>query len=206
MGDTVNPAGWRLDAFRANPQALWSHKSDEPPIGRACNVAVEGDRLMGDIEFASADVYPFADQIFRLVKAGFLNTVSVGFMPIEYEFSDQAGRGIDFLEQELLEISVCPVPANANALVEVRSWRQRRAERRARRAGLAEIEAVETRTEAELIATARHYQFRHLPPRNLDTERGRLERAGDIRRVLRMPDPVDPRLIHAEVVSRTFRW
>jgi hypothetical protein len=47
-----------------------------PPIGRASNIKVEGDRLMGDIEFASADVYPFADQIFRLVREKFITAVS----------------------------------------------------------------------------------------------------------------------------------
>jgi hypothetical protein len=34
--------------------------------------------------------------------------------------------GIDFKRQELLEFSVVPVPANANALIEARSYRGQR--------------------------------------------------------------------------------
>jgi hypothetical protein len=57
------------------------------------------------------------------LKGGFLSAVSVGFAPVKYAFSDEPGRsfGIDFLQQELLEFSVCPVPANPEALIEARS-------------------------------------------------------------------------------------
>jgi HK97 family phage prohead protease len=119
-GDTVNSAGWELANFRTNPVALWAHQSDEPPIGRASNVGLEGNRLMGDITFADANTYAFADTIYRLYVGGFLNAVSVGFLPIEYSFVENdpdRGWGIDFQRQELLEISPCPIPANANALL-----------------------------------------------------------------------------------------
>src|SRR5579864_6492630 len=85
QGDTLNPKGWVLDDFNLNPVALWSHDV-KLPIGRASNLAVEGNRLMGDIEFASVDVSPFADEIYRLVKAGFVKACSVGFFPLAYEF------------------------------------------------------------------------------------------------------------------------
>lgn len=122
-GDTIDPKGWDLAGFTRNPVALWAHNSWDPPIGRASNLVIEeGTRLMGDIEFASAEVYPFADTIYRLVKAGYINAVSVGFLPKDYEWSDDDDRewGIDFKAQELLEISCVPVPCNANALLEAR--------------------------------------------------------------------------------------
>jgi hypothetical protein len=61
--------------------------------------------------------------VFKAIKGGFLSAVSVGFAPIKYAFSEEQGRsfGIDFLQQELLEFSVCPVPANPEALIEARS-------------------------------------------------------------------------------------
>lgn len=74
---------------------------------------------MGDIEFAPLETYAFADTIYRLLRGKFLRAVSVGFLPTRYAFVDNdadRGFGIDFLEQSLLEISVCPVPANPNAL------------------------------------------------------------------------------------------
>lgn len=118
MGDTIDPDGWDLTSFTPNPVALWAHDSSAPSIGRASDVAVEGARLMGDITFADADTYPFADTIYRLIQGDFLNAVSVGFLPLEYVFVEGPERpwGIDFKRQELLEISVCPIPANPNAL------------------------------------------------------------------------------------------
>jgi HK97 family phage prohead protease len=122
-GDTIAADGWDISGFKRNPVALWAHNSSEPPIGRATNVGPENGRLMGDIEFAGADVYAFADTIFRLTKAKFINAVSVGFLPKEWSFvdDDERGFGIDFKRQELLEISVVPVPCNANALAEARA-------------------------------------------------------------------------------------
>lgn len=122
-GDSIDAKGWDLGVFKRNPVALFSHLSWEPPIGRASNVQVQGDTLVGDIEFASADVYEFADTIFKLVDGGFLNAVSVGFKPKEWAFTNDKNRpyGIDFKKQTLLEISVCPVPCNPNALTEARS-------------------------------------------------------------------------------------
>jgi len=123
MNDTIAASGWDLSDFLANPVALWAHDSSAPPIGGARNVGVEGDRLLGDIEFAPPETYAFADTIYRLVLGKFLRAVSVGFLPTRYAFVEndsERGFGIDFLEQSPLEISVCPVPANPNALQEAR--------------------------------------------------------------------------------------
>lgn len=118
-GDKIDQSGWDLKNFLANPVALWAHSYSAPPIGRASDVGVVGTRLMGDITFASVDEYAFADTIYRLVKGGYIRTVSVGFNPIEYSFVNEKDRpfGIDFKKQELLEISPCPVPCNPNALI-----------------------------------------------------------------------------------------
>lgn len=122
-GDSIDPNGWETASFMANPVALWAHDSYSPPIGRASNVAPVGSKLMGDIEFMSADISAFADSIYRMVKGGFVKAVSVGFVPLEWKWVDSKDRpfGIDFLKQELLEISVCPIPCNPNALQEAKS-------------------------------------------------------------------------------------
>lgn len=121
--DSIDPKGWDLGVFNRNPVALFSHMSWEPPIGRASNVAVHGGKLAGDIEFASADIYPFADTIYRLVDGGFLKAVSVGFLPKDWAFTSDKSRpyGIDYKKQLLAEISVCAVPCNPNSLMEARS-------------------------------------------------------------------------------------
>ncbi len=122
-GDSIAPDGWDWANFNKNPVALWAHDSFSPPIGRAGNLAVENGRLMGDIEFMAADVYPFADSIRRMVEGGYIQAVSVGFIPRKYAFVESAERpwGIDFQEQELVEISLVPVPCNANALIDARA-------------------------------------------------------------------------------------
>ncbi len=120
-GDTIKARGWQLDEFAKNSVALFGHDSTsvENVIGRARNVRVTGSKLMGDIEFMEASVNPNADIVFRMVKGGFLNAVSVGFLPLEWKPDKQGG--ISFEKQSLLEISVVPIPANPNALVQARA-------------------------------------------------------------------------------------
>jgi len=123
IGDTIDPNGWDLTAYKENPVILWSHDSSAPPIGRMHGPWVINGQLVGDIEFADASTYAFADDVFRLVQGGFIKAGSVGFLPTEYRFSGDKNRpgGIDFIRQELLEFSITPVPANANALVQAQA-------------------------------------------------------------------------------------
>lgn len=120
--DVVMQDGWRLDAYRRNPVVLWAHDNVLPPIGRATAIAVEDGRLRATAEFAKREENRMADEIFRLLKAGYLNAVSVGFQPIKWQWAEDEDRagGIDFVEQELVEFSVVSVPANPHALVETR--------------------------------------------------------------------------------------
>ena len=119
MTDTINPNGWDVAAYKQNPVVLFAHDANSPPIGRMRNIYSDGQRLIGEIEFAGASVYPFAEQIFQLVLHGFLKAGSVGFRPLEYSWSEDPDRpfGIDFIRQELLEFSICAVPALPSALL-----------------------------------------------------------------------------------------
>src|SRR5215218_5839298 len=82
-GDTIDPRGWRLEHYQRNPVVLWQHDHKVPAIARMVRIAVEGNppALVADAEFAPADIHPFAEQVFQLVKAGFLTATSVGFQP-----------------------------------------------------------------------------------------------------------------------------
>lgn len=121
MGDSIKLAGWRLDRFKSNPVILFGHDSHDLPVGKAASVGVEGNALVVTVQFASSDANPLAENVFRLIQEGCLNAVSVGFIPIRWEFVDdqENGRcGFDILEAELLEISVVPIPAHPDALVQ----------------------------------------------------------------------------------------
>jgi HK97 family phage prohead protease len=117
---TVNPDGWLLDSYKKNPVVLWSHMYREPPVARSIDIAVSAGRLVSDAEFVTREIYPFADTVFQMLKAGFLRACSVGFDPISSGYNSER-HGIDFFKQELLEYSVTPVGCNPEALVEAKS-------------------------------------------------------------------------------------
>lgn len=122
-GDIVRVAGWKLDNFQKNPVFLFAHRSDDPPIGKVVATKKElgaHPALVQTIQFATKDIYPFADTMFKMYKGGFMNATSVGFMPIEFApiIDEQSGEflGYEFMRQELYELSAVPVPANPEAL------------------------------------------------------------------------------------------
>jgi phage head maturation protease len=122
-GATIAQDGWKLDAYRANPVVLWAHDSGAPPIGRMLNIGVIDGQLRGDVEYVGPEVYPFGDTIYRLVKAGYLSAVSVSWQPIQMRISNDPKRlgAIDFIAQELLEVSQVPVPSDVGALATARA-------------------------------------------------------------------------------------
>ena len=110
--DTIDAQGWLLDNYKRNPVVLWAHDYSQLPLGKALDVRVEGRRLVSEAEFAE---HPLADTVLKLIDGGFLRATSVGFKPVRFERNVERG-GIDFKEQELLEFSVVPVPANPEAV------------------------------------------------------------------------------------------
>lgn len=124
-GDTINVRGWKLENYRANPICLFGHNDKEVStvVGKTVSLAIEGDKLVGDIEFMPADISKDAEAVFRMVKGGYLNAVSVGFQPLEWSATKDKSRplGIDFKSQDLLEVSIVPVPALPTALAQARA-------------------------------------------------------------------------------------
>lgn len=119
MNDIIHQDGWDLKAYRRNPVVLLNHSHTELPIARTVEIGVTSRGLTAVAEFATADIHPLGEQVFRALKAGFLNATSVGFRPRNASFANDPARpyGIDFKEVELLEWSVVSVPANSEALI-----------------------------------------------------------------------------------------
>lgn len=119
-GDTVQPRGIDTTNFASNPVILFGHKSSELPVAKATRTWVdEQDRFMVDVEFMRDGVDAFADKVKTFVKEGFLNAVSIGFIPVEQKArhnKDGEFLGYNFLKSEILEISIVPIPALAGAL------------------------------------------------------------------------------------------
>lgn len=126
-GDIIRVSGWNLEPFKKNPVLLFAHNSRDLPIGTAdAWVDLSRKALLADATFLSAEQNDFADQVWRIVEAGALRAVSVGFMPTETpnilrDDKNEWITGFEFIAQELLELSVVPVPANPNALALARS-------------------------------------------------------------------------------------
>ena len=118
MGEVVEPAGAMLDAYRRNPVVLRDHDPCRP-VARATDIALRGGRIEAVIEFPPAGQSALADETFDLVKAGVLNTVSIGFDPVETEPLDASVQygPLRYLKWELLEISFVSIPANPSAMV-----------------------------------------------------------------------------------------
>lgn len=126
--DTIAVAGWDLTQFLRNPVVLWGHDAESLPIGKALDVRVEGDALKATVRFIPAETPErgqFAEAVYQMARSGFLGATSVGFRPIKWDFTDDPERGsedwfpgIDFQQQELVELSVVTVPANPEALMD----------------------------------------------------------------------------------------
>src|SRR6266849_10449271 len=112
--DTIAADGWNLEAYKKNPVVMWAHDYRMLPVGRATAIERVSNGLRSTAEFTTADLNPFGDTVYRMLKAGFLRATSVGFAPTKWAFNEER-KGVDFQAQELLEWSICPVPANAEA-------------------------------------------------------------------------------------------
>lgn len=123
-GDIIRVAGWDLTNYRTNPLLLFGHDASSVPIGRVNAIDIIGKQLVAEAEFRPEGDSAFADDVWRAIDGGFLNAVSVGFMPTKapnplWKGGDPNSgilTGFEFTAQELLELSVVPVPANPQAL------------------------------------------------------------------------------------------
>jgi len=120
-GHIVKQDGWELDRYLKNPVFLWGHNYKELPIGKANSVGVKDNKLVFDIEFASEELNPFADQIYKLYKNKFLNAVSVGFNAKKFnvlgdEEAKETGAWCLIEQAELYELSGVLMGSDPNAI------------------------------------------------------------------------------------------
>jgi HK97 family phage prohead protease len=119
-GERIDPAGWDFTRFLDNPVVEWAHRYDIPAIGRAEGLRSDDKGLHGVVVFNDREYDPFGWAIGERVKRGVIRAGSVGFRPLEVELPSREdakdGTALIFRKQELVEFSVCNVPANPFAL------------------------------------------------------------------------------------------
>jgi HK97 family phage prohead protease len=123
--ERIDPAGWDFKRYMENPVVEWSHRYDIPAIGKIENLTIDDKGLHGIVFFNSKDFDPFGWSIGERVKAGVIRAGSVGFRVMEIEIPDKKtsedGTALIFRKQELLEFSICNVPANPFALAKMKN-------------------------------------------------------------------------------------
>lgn len=120
--EVIVASGWKLDNYVKNPVFQNSHQYGDIiyTIGRALVTelrTVEGRKVLFQrVEFAT-EANPIAGIAYNLYKGKFLNAVSVGFIPLQWENGEPGNLwNRRYTEQELLEVSAVGIPANPNAL------------------------------------------------------------------------------------------
>jgi HK97 family phage prohead protease len=118
--ERIDPAGWDFSQYMKNPVVEWAHRYDIPAIGKIENLTIDDKGLHGLVYFNSKEYDPFGWSIGERVKAGVIRAGSVGFRVMEIEIPSKEnnldGTSLIFRKQELLEFSICNVPANPFAL------------------------------------------------------------------------------------------
>lgn len=128
-GDVILAEGCDLSRFQKNPACFWSHDYSIPPVAKVTEIQLTEKGLVGKMKFADT---AFAQEIFSLVKGGFLKTCSVGFLTLEEVRAGTRGfkeyctlKGINspnckriVTKWLMLENSLVGIPSNPDALVE----------------------------------------------------------------------------------------
>ena len=129
QGDIIRQAGWDLTNFQSHPILLSSHNYGTllSHIGEWEDMAVNRKRLEGTARYYIGEGNAEADWAFNLAKKG-RGAYSVGFIPdmakakrLESEEGEEDWFGSwEFNGQELLEVSHVTVPANPEALQQMK--------------------------------------------------------------------------------------
>lgn len=107
--EVVDPNG--LKKVPKSVPMYFNHDTTQLPLGKWVDIQrnAKGWTAKPDFDFDDE----FATKIRNKVKNGYIDSVSIGFMPVKNESID--GR-LHWTEWELLENSFAPIPANSNAV------------------------------------------------------------------------------------------
>lgn len=115
--DRVMPMGGRTDRYMRNPIVQWGHMTYEPwqTVGRTTSLEVADAGMVATFDLREPTTDADPQHIVRQLWAEkLINAASIGFQPLQATPNDLGG--LDFVSWELLEWSLVPIPANADAL------------------------------------------------------------------------------------------
>lgn len=171
-GMVLDADGLDTEAFERNPVVLWSHGTDPrrggEPIARASNIRQGGDGMLADVTFADDD---FAQRIKRKVQDGFINAVSIGWRT---EDIDRSGDAPTITRSDMTEFSFVAVPADTDALVQVREV----GEDLRHRLATIENELEQLRAQATATSPSDEVGSEGTPSESSDADRGGAQEEG----------------------------
>src|SRR4051794_21627127 len=91
-GDTIAVPGWKLNDYRNNPVVFFNHLTSELPIGRSPSFWIGGSKLKAAIKLAPGTANPMSEQVRQLVNNGYLSGISVGMIPLRWQFAKDKSR------------------------------------------------------------------------------------------------------------------
>src|SRR5262245_8777446 len=117
MGDIVEPKGIE---FKNPMPLLWQHHHDQPvgevSFKRPTDEGIEFVAHIADPEQAkSAALKDRLLEALDSVELGLVKGVSIGFVPLEFNFMKDGGLRIE--KAEVMELSLVTIPANAEATI-----------------------------------------------------------------------------------------
>jgi HK97 family phage major capsid protein/HK97 family phage prohead protease len=112
FADIIEPAGVE---FSLPLPLLFQHESRQP-IGQVIEAKVSDDGIKVKAQIAPSGTAGFIDEAWKLIRAGLVRGLSIGFRSLEETFDKQTG-GMHFLRTEWIELSVVTIPANIQASV-----------------------------------------------------------------------------------------
>jgi HK97 family phage prohead protease len=112
QNDEVVPEGGDFTDFVKNPVLQFAHDAWSLPVGSVTSLTRAADAWKARFRFLQGD--EFAARVENAWKQRVLNAVSIGFLPLTWEHNDHGG--LRFLKWQMLELSIVPVPANAEAV------------------------------------------------------------------------------------------
>lgn len=111
--DEVVPEGGDFTAYQRNPVVLFGHDRSGLPVGSTTTLeVVPGRGIRARWRWLEGDA--FAARVKNAFEQGVLRAASIGFLPQASEPNGNGGRR--FTKWELLEWSLVPLPANADAV------------------------------------------------------------------------------------------
>lgn len=116
VGDIVDPMGAK---YAAEIPLLWMHKQDKPvgvaSLGKATKAGIPFRAVIAKVT-EEGELKNLLDYAWQAVKAGLVRGTSIGFLPKKYDVLKTGG--MHFLETEIFELSLTPIPMNAQATIQ----------------------------------------------------------------------------------------